>query len=915
MKNNYISKKYICAGLLAHVDSGKTTLSESLLFSSGNIQKLGRVDHKNAFLDTNHLEKERGITIYSKEAIMQTDNLHLTLVDTPGHVDFAPEMERAMWVMDYAILVISGTELVQSHTETLERLLYNHGIPTFIFVNKMDISPYSKEEIMHKLQKDLSDHCIDISRFLDTTDNSTNTLPSDTAHYSTIKSIASTAIPTSSYKGSLSNASTSEALLEELAMKSQLLLDEYLETHSIKWDSIKRAIKTREIIPCFFGSALKMQGIEAFKTGLEALMVSNYADSHENSKDIKGKVFRITQDAKGQRLTHIKITSGKLMLKGLVPKPKVNNSLNTSEKILESEEIKINEIRLYSGSKYQNLQEAYPGMIVAIPGLQDTEPGQTIGNEESLSIESEPLFNYALVLPQGEDEIKVLSLIKEIAKEETKMKVQWNPYLREITLQLMGEIQKEVLKQVLFERFNLDVDFTQGSIQYLETITNTVEGVGHYEPLRHYAEVHLLLEPSERGSGISFCSNLREDQLDLNWQRLILTHIAEKEHLGVLTGSPITDIKISLIQGKAHQKHTEGGDFRQATYRAIRQGLMQANSVLLEPYYQFKLEVPNIYVGRAMTDLQQMSATFAAPNQNSDYSVLEGKAPVSKLAGYQKQVIAYTRGLGKLSCRYAGYDICQDQEDVISLVNYNLEADIENTPDSIFCSHGAGHIVKWNEVFQHAHLPLLTQQEEETRIEAFEKSSSYRDGDNVSDTELARIFERTYGKIKETSLQKKPFSKPMPEVHYKGKEKPITPEDTYLLVDGYNIIFAWEDLKKVAQESLDLARTRLIDRIANYSAFQRINTIIVFDAYKVKGAIRKQEQIKDITIIYTKEAETADQYIEQTSMILKKKYHVRVATSDNLEQIIILGHGAHRVSANEFLQEVKSVEEEMKKYY
>lgn len=863
--------KRLAIGILAHVDSGKTTLSEGLLYTAGEIKKLGRVDHKSAFLDTNEIEKERGITIFSKQAVIGLAGTEITLLDTPGHVDFSAETERTLPVLDYAALVISGADGVQSHTETLWRLLAHYSVPVFVFVNKMDLGVKSRDEIMAELCSRLGDGCLDFSEAAVGTDE----------------------------------------FFESAAMLGQELMDEYLERGSIEEASLKAAIASREIFPCFFGSALKMEGVAEFLAALDRYTLdlngARRGALTEGASDFGARVFKISEDERGQRLTHMKITCGSLKVKEFVD--------------CGGQEQKINELRIYSGAKYKSVPEVFAGNVCAVPGLTGTFPGQGLGSEpDAGDLMSEPVFTYSVILPDDVDALAALAVLRKLEEEETKMHIIWNERLQTINVQIMGEVQLEVLKRILEDRFGLAVEFGNGSIIYMETIATAVVGVGHYEPLRHYAEVHLLLEPAERGSGITIASGVSEDVFEKNWQRLVLSHIAEKTHIGVLTGSPVTDIRITLVAGRGSKKHTEGGDFRQATYRAVRQALMNAESVLLEPWYEFTLEVPQDAVGRAMTDLQQMGAKFEMPGAKGGMSVITGRAPVAAIRDYQKNVVSYTHGRGRLSCLYGGYAPCVNAEEVAVAINYDPELDLENTADSIFCYHGAAQLVKWYEVYEHMQIPMMSlgAEAEQAQLEAAardaerrsrERSSSYADDD-----ELRRIFERTYGQIKETRLARPVMRRDVPEVKYRGKEKPAGNGPVYLLIDGYNIIFAWGDLKKTAEESLDLARTRLIDRISNYQAYKQLNVIIVFDAYRVKDAVRKIEKVHGLTVVYTQEAETADQYIEKTSKVLSKDYRVRVATSDNLEQVIILGHGASRVSAPEFLEEVRAAEAEMQQY-
>ena len=878
--------KRLAIGILAHVDSGKTTLSEGLLYTAGEIKKLGRVDHRSAFLDTNEIEKERGITIFSKQALIGLPDAEITLLDTPGHVDFSAEMERTLPVLDYAVLVISGADGVQSHTETLWRLLAHYNVPTFVFVNKMDLGVKNKDEVLAEIAERLGDGCLDFSVI------------------------------------------AGADFLESAAMLSQDLMDEYLETGDISKESLKKAIAARHVFPCFFGSALKMEGVAEFLsalreytldlygggtgaagigTGADGSDASGVGADADDSGAFGARVFKISEDERGQRLTYMKITRGSLKVKDFL--------------VRDGAEQKINDIRIYSGAKYKSVPEAFAGNVCAVPGLAGTFPGQGFGSEpDAGELMSEPVFTYKVILPEGTDALSALAIFRKLEEEETKMHVLWNERLQTINVQIMGEVQLEVLKRILEDRFGLKAEFGDGSIIYMETIAAPALGVGHYEPLRHYSEVHLLLEPGERGSGITVSTAVSEDVFEKNWQKLVLSHIAEKTHVGVLTGSPITDIRITLVAGAGSRKHTVGGDFRQATYRAIRHGLMNAENVLLEPWYDFTLELPFDTVGRAMTDLQQMGAKFEMPDTKGGMSVISGHAPVAAIRGYHKNVVSYTHGRGRLSCVYSGYEPCVNAEEVVDAIGYDPDLDLENSADSVFCSHGVGQLVKWYEVYNHMHIPMMgfgeasEQEQLEAAAREAERRSREGSGAYADEDELRRIFEKTYGKIKETRLEKPVMRRAVPEVKYRGKEKPAGNGPLYLLIDGYNIIFAWDDLKKIAEESLDLARTRLIDRISNYQAYKQINVIIVFDAYRVKDAVRKIEKVHGLTVVYTQEAETADQYIEKTTKVLSKDYRVRVATSDNLEQVIILGHGANRVSAPEFLEEVRSAEAEMQQY-
>lgn len=843
--------KRLVIGMTAHVDSGKTTLSEAMLYTAGEIRKLGRVDHGDAFLDTDPIERSRGITIFSKQAVLRLGENEYTLLDTPGHVDFSAETERALRVLDYAVLVISGTDGVQSHTETLWRLLKRYNVPTFIFVNKMDISFLEKESLANELKRKLAPGCAE-----------------------------------------LSPGRPHDELFEELAECSEDMMNSFLETGEISDQLIPTAITQRELFPVVYGSALRLKGVEELLK-----LIDKYTVMPEPQPEFGALIYKITTDEQGARLTHMKITGGSLRVKSVL------ECGGKSEKV--------NQIRVYSGTKFTAVDAAPTGTLCAVTGLTAGSAGEGLGTESSSPAPLlEPVLTYRIILPVKTDIPSALDKLKTISDEDPMLRIVWNEQLKEIHIQLMGEIQLEILKSVIAERFGLNVDFDEGSIAYKETIEAPVEGVGHYEPLRHYAEVHLLLEPAERGTGLHFFTDCRKDDLDINWQRLILTHLEEKQHIGVLTGSPITDMKITVVAGKAHIKHTEGGDFRQATYRAVRQGLRSAKSVLLEPWYEFRLTVPQECTGRAMTDLQRMNGNIEPPETVGDETIFTGSAPVSELRGYQGEVTGYTRGKGRLSCIPKGYFPCHNAEEVIAQISYDCDSDTENSADSIFCSHGAGVLVPWYEAPARMHVDSglrfgENDMEEPEQVVTPQLVSNYKQR-VAADKELMEIFERTYGKIKRNErsamrTEKTPAAK-VPKL-------PLPPQGPeYLLVDGYNIIFSWEELNRIARENLDLARTRLINILCNYQGFRRCNLILVFDAYRVKGNHREIETEMGITVVYTKEAETADMFIEKTAHELKGKHRVRVATSDNVEQIIILGNGAVRVSATEFLAEVTEVE-------
>ncbi len=850
--------KKIVVGILAHVDSGKTTLSEAMLYHSGTISKLGRVDSKNSFLDTFSLERSRGITIFSKQALLKYKETDITLIDTPGHVDFSAETERTLQVLDYAILVISATDGVQSHTQTLWKLLAKYKVPCFIFVNKTDLDGADKDIVLYQLKTKLSDGCVDF------------TLPDD-------------------------------ELNENIALCDDVLLEKY-EDDSLGKQDVILAIKNRKVFPCMFGSALKLDGVDAFMD-----LINDYTEQPQYGSDFGAKVYKISED-KGQRLTMMKITGGTLKVKEILK----------SEKNINSE--KVNQIRLYSGEKFTAVDEATAGTVCAVTGITFTNSGDGLGVEDNSSIPMlTPVLTYTVNIPDGTDTHTVLSDMRILEAEDPQLKVEWNERYSEIHIKLMGDIQLEVLQTLFADRFGINISFGKGSIIYKETIEEAVEGVGHFEPLRHYAEVHLLLKPGKRGSGLVFKTDCKEDVLDKNWQRLILTHLYEKTHIGVLTGSPITDMEIILKSGKAHPKHTEGGDFRQATYRAVRQGLRSAKSILLEPYYDFVLEIPNENVGRAMSDIQLMHGTFNPPELDGEMSVLTGSAPVSAMCDYAGTVRQYTRGVGKLSCTLKGYEPCHNAEEVVTEFNYNPDSDTDNTCDSVFCSKGAGYNVKWDEVKSHMHLPsiLSTPKSEYAPTCSAGRMTNYADKNDLFalDKELMEIFEQTYGKIKHKNPNNSHFTFTEKTEKQNPKKMPKAPKyegPEYLLVDGYNVIFSWDNLKKLADSSIDGARNALINILCNYQGYKKCEVIVVFDAYKVKGNHREIEKVNNITVVYTKEAETADMYIEKASLDLAKKHKVRVVTSDALEQVIILGNGALRVSSREFQGEVKSAEENIR---
>ena len=924
--------KYVCVGLLAHVDAGKTTLSEAILYTTGTTRKLGRVDNRDAYLDTYALERERGITIFSKQAVCQLGDTTVTLLDTPGHVDFSAEMERTLQVLDYAVLVISGADGVQGHTETLWSLLKRYQVPTFLFINKMDQPGTDREALLSELQKRLSESCVDFA-LLDDAD-----------------------------------AEVPEEVWETIAMSDEELLERYLESGSIAEEDIRRLIRQRKLFPCYFGSALKLQGVEELLAGLERWMSEEMfagtegwhvvqqerADAGSPERTETGasdaafgaKVFKISRDEQGSRLTHLKITSGSLKVKDFL-----------QEKGKEPE--KVNQIRIYSGTKYETVNEAVPGMICAVTGPLNTYPGQGIGTEaESELPVLEPVLTYRVELPEECDAHKMLADLKQLEEEEPELHITWNEQAQEIQVQVMGEVQIEVLKSLVAERFGVEIRLDAGSIVYKETITATVEGVGHFEPLRHYAEVHLLMEPGEPGSGLQFSARCSEDFLDRNWQRLILTHLEEKRHRGVLTGSEITDMQITLIAGRAHQKHTEGGDFRQATYRAVRQGLCEAAAEgcvqILEPYYAFKLEVPSEYVGRAMTDLERMKGTFEPPEVDGENMVLSGVVPVATMQNYQREVVSYTKGRGRLSCVLQGYFPCHNAVEVVENTRYEAELDLADPTGSVFCAHGAGFVVPWYEVKHYMHIqtgiPVLGEEAcaddegngwnaagaggasdasgwvgsagntgagfgrqsgtsasqtgtRDSRAGSGSASSSF----GADEKELEAIFTRTYGESK----RKLSYDSGPRQVVYDpgkyGRAKKEEPVEEYLLVDGYNILYAWDELRELMKVTLDGARHRLMDMLCNYQGYRKYNLIVVFDAYKVAGGVGRAQDYHNIHVVYTKEAETADQYIEKFAHDMGKKHRVTVATSDGLEQVIIRSQGCLLMSANDLEEDMERV--------
>ena len=852
----------IVMGILAHVDAGKTTLSEGMLYLSGTVRKLGRVDHKDAFLDTYSLERDRGITIFSKQAVFSLGNRRINLLDTPGHVDFSAEMERTLQVLDYAVLVISGADGVQGHTETLWKLLKLYEIPTFIFINKMDQPGTDRESLLTELKERLDEGCIVFGKG---------------------KNVES---------------------LEEIAMTDEAVLDYFMEHETVRNEDICRLIRERKIFPCYFGSALKLDGVQELLAGFE-----EYMKPFDGKKEFGARVFKISRDDKGERLTFLKVTGGKLVVKMPINK-----------------EEKINQIRIYSGAKYEAVNEVEAGGVCAVTGLSSSYIGQGLGVEKGTAAPFlEPVLTYQMILPEGADTTKVLRELKQLEEEEPLLNIVWNPALEEIHVQLMGEVQTEILKTMIAERFHLDVEFGTGKIVYKETIKSPVVGVGHYEPLRHYAEVHLKMEPLEAGSGLVFDTDCSEDVLDRNWQRLILTHLQEREHPGVLTGAPITDMKITIVAGRAHLKHTEGGDFRQATYRAVRQGLKSAESVLLEPWYSFVLEVPSEQVGRAMSDIGQMNGSFEGPEAENKQGMvrLTGTAPASEMRDYQREVWAYTKGRGRITLTLKGYEPCHNAEEVIEEIGYDSERDVDNPTGSVFCAHGAGFLVKWDEVPEYMHIKedFLAEkpgiEQDEMMAVQMGNHCNYSGGYSSSyddDPELLTIMEREFGSKQEerdrySSYRKQTVSTP---VRHTTVIKENEPKKEYLLVDGYNIIFAWEELNELAKASIDAARNKLMDILSNYQGFIGCTLILVFDAYKVKGNQGEVQKYHNIYVVYTKEAETADQYIEKTTHEIGRKYKVTVATSDALEQVIVMGQGAYRISARDFYEEVERTEKKIR---
>lgn len=874
-------QKHICTALLAHVDAGKTTLAEAILYLTGGIRKLGRVDHQDAFLDNFAMERARGITIFSKQADVMLDDMEMTLIDTPGHVDFSAEMERTLQILDYAVLLISGADGVQSHVETLWRLLKKYEIPTFLFINKMDQQGTDRTSLLLELQKKLDEHCIDFSAAEDP----------------------------------LMDGETAEAI----ALCEESLLEQYLETGEIRKEDAARMIARRKIFPCYFGSALKLQGVQEL---LDALR--EYSVQKEYPEKFAARVYKISRDEQGNRLTHMKIMGGSLKVKAVLRGGDGD----------EAWEEKVNQIRVCSGSSFRAVNEAQAGMVCAVTGLNHTKAGEGLGTECGVHLPVlEPVLSYQIRIPEDCDVHQTYRKFLQLEEEEPELHITWNKELGEIYAQLMGEVQTEVLKNMISERFGIAVEFGAGNIVYKETIKEPVIGIGHFEPLRHYAEVHLLMEPGEPGSGLQFETVCSEDVLDRNWQRLILTHLAEKQHIGVLTGSEITDMKITLIAGRAHLKHTEGGDFRQATYRALRQGLRSAACTLLEPVYEFRIELPLECAGRAMTDIQKMHGSFSPMEIEGENAVLKGTAPVVTMRGYQTELISYTRGKGRMTCSVSSYQPCHNAEEVIEARGYDPEGDLENPTGSVFCAHGAGFVVDWDLVPEYAHLDTsgvigqkkndddqdIVENEYEPRTDVPAGPTSRYDCSNLTITndELEEIFTRTYGPIK----REKSGWKKSRRIDYSESRELTAPakkqevRDEYLLVDGYNIIFSWEELNELAKVNVESARTKLMDILSNYQGYKKMNLILVFDAYRVEGGQGSVQKYHNIYVVYTKEAETADQYIEKTVHAIGRKYNVTVATSDALEQVIILGQGGRRMSAHDLEEEITAMRREIREQY
>ncbi len=857
--------KSLVIGILAHVDAGKTTLSESLLYLSGRIRKLGRVDNGDAYLDNYELERARGITIFSKQAVFESADTRITLLDTPGHVDFSAEMERTLQVLDYAIVVISGADGVQGHSKTLWHLLSVYQIPVFIFINKMDQNGTNKEAIMRQLKKQLDDRCIEFAQ------------------------------------------DETEQFRDQLAMCDEILMEAYLDKGHIEIGLVKEAIKARSIFPCFFGSALKLEGVEEF---LQSLVM--YSDMPSYQEEFGAKIFKISRDDQGNRLTHMKITGGSL---------RVRDTLGNG-----SREEKVNQIRVYSGQKFETVNEAHAGTVCAVTGPTRTRPGEGLGAEEASSAPVlEPVLSYQIILPEGCDPRVMLPKLRQIEEEEPELRIVWDEYLDEIRVQIMGEVQKEILQSIIQSRFGIDISFGTGRILYKETIANTVEGVGHFEPLRHYAEVHLLMEPEVPGSGLRFAVDCSDDVLAKSWKNLIQSHLEEKVHKGVLTGSAITDMKITLVSGKAHNKHTEGGDFREATYRAVRQGLMEAQAVLLEPFYSFRLELPDNLIGRAMSDIEKMSGTCHVTEITDETAVLEGSAPTAAMKNYQSDVAAYSKGLGRLFCSLMGYRPCHNTEEVVEMIGYDPERDTANPAWSVFCENGASFPVNWDRVKDYMHVESCFSKNSYFTEKTPDKRDPYKDEEGWIDSEeVDRIFKRTFfaNQGKKTVWKKRKaaagsYHSPSPAYPHRSGEtgKIAAAKNEYLLVDGYNIIFAWPELKELAEENMDGARSKLIDYLSKYQHFRKCRIIVVFDAYRVLGHNEEMIDFGNVFVVFTREAQTADHFIEKFAHSNKDKYDITVATSDGLQQIIIRGAGCAVLSARELKEEVISADRKIMQAY
>ncbi len=898
----------IVAGILAHVDAGKTTLSEALLFESNTIRKMGRVDNRDAFLDTYEVERNRGITVFSKQAVFEMGDLQVTLLDTPGHVDFSAEMERTLQVLDYAVLVISGADGVQGHTRTLWRLLKRYNIPVFLFVNKMDQPGTDRERLMKELKENLSTSCVDFA------------------------------------------TDCGEEFYEEVATGCEEALEQFLECGEVDTSLIRQMIKERQIFPCFFGSALKLNGVKEFMEGVEKYAVAGMQQLVAGTP-FGARVFKISRDAQGNRLTYMKITSGVLKARDVLKGSFLNQVGET-----ENWEEKVNQIRIYNGEKFEAVSEVAAGSVCAVTGLEKTRPGEGLGCERTDVLPVlEPVLNYRIILPEEVDAAVMLPKLREIEEEEPQLQIEWNEKLQEIHAKVMGEVQIEILQGMIHDRFGVDVTFGNGNIVYKETIADVVEGVGHFEPLRHYAEVHLILEPLDRGSGLQFETAVSEDELDKNWQRLIMTHLEEKQHKGVLTGSDITDMKITLAAGRAHLKHTEGGDFRQSTYRAVRQGLMQARNILLEPVYEFRMELPERYIGRAMTDVERLFGKSELVSNEGGMAVLRGRGPVQTFGNYQREVTAYTGGEGHFFAELGGYEPCHNTEEVLTDRGYDCDSDMRNPSSSVFCAHGAGFVVPWDEVYDYMHLERRLgmrgtrwakyRKREDGMWESMAEDAADLDSDSdiqhtaeayalrpaaatakseeiwLGTDEIDAILDRTYNANKRGDVRTNKWARSKATSQASSQSPtvrnypPSVKRPEYLLVDGYNIIFAWDDLKELAAVTIDGARGKLMDILCNYQGVKKCELIVVFDAYRVQGHKTEILDYHNIHVVYTKEAETADQYIEKFAHENSKKYDVTVATSDGLEQIIIRGQGCKLLSARDLKEEVERTEKNLQTDY